>query len=107
MDDDAIRGLTVIKDGAITWPAPAPTAPACAAKVQQKIRPRRKSQAHGAGEPMSAVALTVMFAVAAVLFWSSARTHRRPSRALHRVRAGLLRRLHGGVERHARAALRR
>src|SRR4029077_17594405 len=24
MDDDAIRGLTVIKDGAITWPPPPP-----------------------------------------------------------------------------------
>ena len=30
MEDDAIRGLTVIKDGAITWPAPAPKLPAAA-----------------------------------------------------------------------------
>jgi NAD(P) transhydrogenase subunit alpha len=28
MDDDAIRGLTVIKDGAVTWPAPPPKLPA-------------------------------------------------------------------------------
>ena len=28
MEDDAIRGLTVIKDGAITWPAPPPKLPA-------------------------------------------------------------------------------
>src|SRR5690349_9101050 len=30
MDDDAIRGLTVIKDGAVTWPAPPPKLPAAA-----------------------------------------------------------------------------
>ena len=28
MDDDAIRGLTVIKEGAVTWPPPAPKLPA-------------------------------------------------------------------------------
>src|SRR6187549_3198506 len=28
MDDDAIRGLTVIKEGSITWPPPAPKLPA-------------------------------------------------------------------------------
>src|SRR5687767_2663523 len=28
MEDDAIRGLTVIKDGGITWPPPAPKLPA-------------------------------------------------------------------------------
>src|SRR5574340_1235785 len=32
MEDDAIRGLTVIKDGAVTWPAPAPKLPAAPAK---------------------------------------------------------------------------
>ncbi len=32
MDDDAIRGLTVIKSGEITWPPPAPKIPAAAAK---------------------------------------------------------------------------
>src|SRR5258706_7202859 len=32
MQDDAIRGLTVIKDGAITWPAPPPKLPVPAAK---------------------------------------------------------------------------
>ena len=31
MEDDAIRGLTVIKDGAITWPPPAPKLPAAPA----------------------------------------------------------------------------
>src|SRR3954453_17035260 len=31
MEDDAIRGLTVIKDGGITWPPPAPKLPAAPA----------------------------------------------------------------------------
>jgi len=71
MDDDAIRGLTVIKDGAITWPAPPIKLPAPAAKPaasQQKV-PSQKSHSHGAGEPMSPTTLTIMFAVAAALFW--------------------------------------
>jgi NAD(P) transhydrogenase subunit alpha len=44
MEDDAIRGLTVVKDGAITWPAPplklqAPApAPKAAAPVVEKNR---------------------------------------------------------------------
>src|SRR5262245_28162606 len=36
MDDDAIRGLTVIKDGAVTWPAPPLKLPAAAAKPAAK-----------------------------------------------------------------------
>src|SRR3954468_20253777 len=51
MDDDAIRGLTVIKDGAITWPAPpikvAPR-PAAAAKPAVAA-PAAKGHGHGAG----------------------------------------------------------
>ncbi len=36
MEDDAIRGLTVIKDGTVTWPAPAPKLPAVAPKPVAK-----------------------------------------------------------------------
>lgn len=73
MEDDAIRGLTVIKDGAITWPAPpikqAPApAPAGKAAAAQPAVAEKKST-HGPGAPMSAKALTVVFAVAAALFW--------------------------------------
>jgi NAD(P) transhydrogenase subunit alpha len=71
MDDDAIRGLTVIKDGAVTWPAPPLKLPVPVAKPaasQQKIS-SQKSQSHGAGAPMSAGALTAVFAAAALLFW--------------------------------------
>ena len=70
MEDDAIRGLTVVKDGSITWPAPAPkvaAAPAAAAKAAPMVA---KKPAHGgASEPMSAKSLAIMMAVAALLFW--------------------------------------
>src|SRR5262245_55997300 len=69
MEDDAIRGLTVIKDGAVTWPAPPLKLPAAAAKPAAKPSAPVKAHGHGApSEPTSAGALTVMFLVAAVLF---------------------------------------
>jgi NAD(P) transhydrogenase subunit alpha len=72
MDDEAIRGLTVIKDGSITWPPPAPKLPAAPARAssQQKTSvPTAKSRGHGPGEPMSGKALAAVFFVGAVLFW--------------------------------------
>jgi NAD(P) transhydrogenase subunit alpha len=71
MDDDAIRGLTVIKGGGITWPPPAPklsAAPPAAAKPVAVV-PAAKKGHGGAGEPMSGKALAVVFFVGAVLFW--------------------------------------
>jgi len=72
MDDDAIRGLTVIKDGEITWPPPAPKLPAAApqAKPAAAVAPAKKSgHGHGAGEPASAKSLAIIFGVGALLFW--------------------------------------
>lgn len=74
MEDDALRGLTVIKDGALSWPAPAPKLPpaaqASAAKPAGPVVAAKKGHGHGApSEPMSGTKLTVMFAVAAVLFF--------------------------------------
>jgi NAD(P) transhydrogenase subunit alpha len=69
MEDDAIRGLTVIKDGAITWPAPPPKLPA--AKPQAKpaaVVAPAKGHGHGASEPMSARSLAIVFGVGALLF---------------------------------------
>ncbi|MEO9190114.1 MAG: Re/Si-specific NAD(P)(+) transhydrogenase subunit alpha [Acetobacteraceae bacterium] len=66
MDDDAIRGLTVIKDGSITWPAPplklavAPPRPSAA--------PIAAPKGHGKSEPMSAKSLATVFGVGALLF---------------------------------------
>jgi NAD(P) transhydrogenase subunit alpha len=72
MDDDAIRGLTVVKDGAITWPAPPPKLPAAPPpKPAAADAPAAKKSGHGhsAGEPASAKSLAIIFGVGAVLFW--------------------------------------
>src|SRR3990172_11532734 len=71
MDDDAIRGLTVIKDGAITWPPPPLKLPAPpAAKPAVAVPAAKKGgHGHGGGEPSSAKSMVIIFAVAAVLFW--------------------------------------
>ena len=67
MDDDAIRGLTVIKDGTVTWPAPPLKLPAPVAKPKAAVAaPAAKGHGHGAGEPMSAKALAITFAVGAL-----------------------------------------
>ena len=72
MEDDAIRGLTVIKEGQVTWPAPAsklPAAPAAAAKATP-VAVKKPAHGHGAAsEPMSAKSLAILMAVAALLFW--------------------------------------
>jgi NAD(P) transhydrogenase subunit alpha len=73
MEDDAIRGLTVIKDGSITWPAPPPkqtAAPPAPAKPAAAAAPKKSGgHGHGGGEPMPANTLAIMFGVAAALFW--------------------------------------
>ena len=77
MDDDAIRGFTVVKDGEITWPAPPlklPTPPAAkpAAAVTPTAAPSpKKSSSHGHGapsEPMAMKTLLITFGVAALAF---------------------------------------
>src|SRR5574340_500923 len=70
MEDDAIRGLTVIKEGNITWPAPAPKLPAAPAKPAAAKAAIPAAKGHGGGsEPMAAGTLAIMFGVAAALFW--------------------------------------
>jgi NAD(P) transhydrogenase subunit alpha len=71
MDDEAIRGLTVVKEGSITWPPPPPKAvPAPAAKPATAAVPAKKGHGHGAAsEPMAGSKLAIMFGVAAALFW--------------------------------------
>ena len=69
MEDEAIRGLTVIKEGSITWPPPAPKVPA----APPKRAPKPVAQApkgHGAArEPASAKATAIVFLVGAIVFW--------------------------------------
>ncbi|CAG4885292.1 pyridine nucleotide transhydrogenase, alpha subunit [Georgfuchsia toluolica] len=73
MEDDAIRGLTVIKEGNITWPPPPPkpsAAPPAAAKPAAAAPAAKKGHGHGgSGEPMAGNKLAIMFGVAAALFW--------------------------------------
>ena len=70
-DDDAIRGLTVIKDGEVTWPAPPPKLPAAPPKPKAAAAApaAAKGHGHGAVEPMSGRTLAIVFAVGALLFW--------------------------------------
>ncbi|MBP8296894.1 MAG: Re/Si-specific NAD(P)(+) transhydrogenase subunit alpha [Burkholderiales bacterium] len=73
MDDEVIRGTTVIKEGTVTWPPPAPklsAAPAGAKPATAIVAPAaKKGHGHGGGAPMAAGTLAIMFAVAAVVFW--------------------------------------
>ncbi|MFM8481119.1 MAG: Re/Si-specific NAD(P)(+) transhydrogenase subunit alpha [Gammaproteobacteria bacterium] len=74
-DDEAIRGATVIKEGEVTWPPPAPRLSAAPpqAKPAAAAAPapaRKSSHGHGGGgEPMSGKTLAGVFAVGAALFW--------------------------------------
>src|SRR5687767_9992934 len=63
MEDDAIRGLTVIKDGSVTWPPPPLKLPAPPAKAPVKaLAPVAVKKGHGgAGEPLAARTLAIMF----------------------------------------------
>ncbi|VWB55332.1 NAD(P) transhydrogenase subunit alpha [Burkholderia stagnalis] len=70
-DDDAIRGLTVIKEGNVTWPPPPIKQAAVAPKPQAApaAAAPAKSKGHGhSGEPMSAKALAIVFAIGALAF---------------------------------------
>jgi NAD(P) transhydrogenase subunit alpha len=69
MEDDAIRGLTVVKNGEITWPAPPiAAAPKPAPKPAAAVAAKK---GHGHGEPsgpMPAGKLAIVAGVTAVLF---------------------------------------
>ena len=68
MEDDAIRGLTVIKEGAITWPAP-PIKLAAPPPAKPAVA-MPKAPKHGeASAPASGTSTAITFGVAAVLFW--------------------------------------
>jgi NAD(P) transhydrogenase subunit alpha len=68
MDDEVIRGTTVIKEGAITWPPPPPKLSAAPPAKPAVAKP--PAPAHGkAAAPASARATAIVFLVAALLFW--------------------------------------
>jgi H+-translocating NAD(P) transhydrogenase subunit alpha len=64
MEDDAIRGFTVIKDGDVTWPAPplklpAPPAPKAAAAPAVKEEPKKS----GIGQAVMVLVAAAVFAL--------------------------------------------
>ena len=68
-EDDAIRGLTVVRDGELTWPAPPPKLPAAPAKPKAAAPiAAPKGHGHGSSEPMSVKSLAIVFGVGALLF---------------------------------------
>ena len=70
MEDDAIRGLTVIKDGAITWPAPALKPAAVPAAKPATAVVADKKGGHGqSSAPASARSTAIIFGFGALLFW--------------------------------------
>jgi len=71
MEDEVLRGTTVVKEGNITWPPPPPklsAAPAAAAKPPAV--PAKAHAGHGkSSAPASATAMAITFAIAALAFW--------------------------------------
>ena len=73
MEDEVIRGTTVIQDGTITWPPPAPKISAAPPAAPKPAAPKPaeppKAHGHAPGAPPSPARTAIMFAAAAALFW--------------------------------------
>jgi NAD(P) transhydrogenase subunit alpha len=73
MEDEVIRGTTVVKEGGVTWPPPPPrlsAAPPAAAKAAAPAAAAaKKGHGHGATGQMSGRALALVFFAGAVAFW--------------------------------------
>src|SRR5512143_2927579 len=68
MEDEAIRGLTVVKEGNITWPPPPLKLPAPpAAKPAAAVAAKPKGHGEPSG-PMSRTKMAALFGVGALLF---------------------------------------
>jgi NAD(P) transhydrogenase subunit alpha len=70
MDDEVIRGTTVVKEGKVTWPPPPPKVSAAPAKPAAKPAAPPAPKGHGApGAPASGRSIAIVFLLAAALFW--------------------------------------
>jgi len=70
MEDEVIRGTTVVKEGNVTWPPPAPklSAPPPAA-AKPSAAPAAKGHGHGAAITSTSTTSAALFFVAALAFW--------------------------------------
>jgi len=72
MQDEVLRGTTVIDKGEVTWPPPAPklsAAPAVTAAKPVAVAAKAKGHGHGeAGGPMAGTKTAIVFGVGALLF---------------------------------------
>jgi NAD(P) transhydrogenase subunit alpha len=70
MQDEVLRGTTVINKGEVTWPPPPPKLSAAPAAVAAKpVAPAAKPKGHGeASGPMAGTKTAVVFGVGALLF---------------------------------------
>jgi|688.fasta_scaffold09937_7 NAD(P) transhydrogenase subunit alpha len=71
MDDEMIRGATVIKDGEITWPPPpmkVSTAPTAAPAAAPAVAVKKSGGHHGSGEISSSAELFIKAGAGAALF---------------------------------------
>ncbi|MFM8858845.1 MAG: Re/Si-specific NAD(P)(+) transhydrogenase subunit alpha [Methylocystis sp.] len=71
MDDEMIRGATVIKDGEITWPPPpmkVSAAPAAAPVAPAAVAVKKSGSHHGSGEMSSSAELFIKAGLGAALF---------------------------------------
>jgi len=72
MEDEVLRGTTVVKEGNITWPPPAPklsATPPAAAKPAAAAPAAGKGHGHGEGAPASGLSSAIIFVAAALMFW--------------------------------------
>ena len=71
MEDDAIRGLTVVKDGTVSWPAPAPKLPPAPVAAAKPVAAAAKPKGgHGqSSEPASIRSTAIVFGLGALVFW--------------------------------------
>ncbi len=69
MEDEVLRGTTVVKDGTVTWPPPAPKLSAAPPAAAKPAVVQAKTHGHGkGGGPASAKSTAIVFAVGVVVF---------------------------------------
>ena len=106
LDDEVVRGALVLHDGELLWPPPRTAARRLppAPKPPRRRRCRRRPDEAGSRRAGVGGAVAVRGRRRVALVGARPGRAAGVPRAPHRVRARLLRRLAGGLERHAGAA---